>query len=157
MSFAKKEKDGLPESRAWKGIFILGFFLGMTAPWSLALLGAKLIGAPPYTIQIVVPDMDAAAPSRVRDIRLDERSLFVRYRKDGLWLSVPTYADRSAPTLHVDFTNADGSTTSHGLPIRLPSGWLTCIARLDVVGGVPKLSPCEAPFLISSLRALFSV
>lgn len=157
MSLANEKKDGLPESRGRKGIFILGFFLGMTAPWPLAILGAKLIGTPPFVIQIVVPDMDAAAPSRVRDIRLDERSLFVRYRKDGLWLSVPTYADRSAPTLHVEFTNVDGSITSHALPIVLPSSSVTCVARLDVDGGVPKLAPCEAPFLISSLRAFFNV
>lgn len=147
----------MAEPCRWKAGFILGFVLGVMTPWPLALLGAKLVGVPPYTIQIVVPDMDAAAPLRVRDIRLDDRSLFVRYRKDGLWLSVPTYADRAAATLHVEFVNSEGSTTTHALAIVLPTGWVTCVARLDVGGGVPKLAPCEAPFLISSLRAFFDV
>lgn len=144
-------------ARRWKGVFALGFVVGMMAPLPLAILGAKLIGVPPYSVQIVVPDIDAAAPARVRDIRLDDRSLFVRYRKEGLWISVPTYADRTDPTLHVEIANADGSTKTHALPISLPMGWTTCVARLDVVGGTPRLAPCEAPFLISSLRAFFDV
>lgn len=150
----KYRKDG---RRRWRGVLVLGFALGALSPWPVAILGAKLIGVPPYSIQIVVPDIDAAAPARVRDIRLDDRSLFVRYRKEGLWISVPTYAYRTDPTLHVEFANADGSTKTHALPISLPMGWTTCVARLDVVGGAPKLAPCEAPFLISSLRAFLNI